>query len=67
VYTDSIRVQGHRTPLDPWSDGGMQEAEVSLTGDKWEKHPIATSLEAPFILGIDYLMRGYFKDQKGYQ
>jgi len=25
-----------------------------------------TDLEAPSILGIDYLRRGYFKDQKGY-
>ncbi|XP_010567620.1 PREDICTED: uncharacterized protein LOC104832910, partial [Haliaeetus leucocephalus] len=52
--------------------GGCQEltileAEVSLTGDKWEKHPIVTGPEAPCILGIDYLKRGYFKDPKGYR
>ena len=52
--------------------GGCQElsvleAEVSLTGDKWEKHSIVTSPEAPCILGIDYLRRGYFKDPKGYR
>ncbi|XP_010561942.1 PREDICTED: uncharacterized protein LOC104829417 [Haliaeetus leucocephalus] len=52
--------------------GGCQEltileAEVSLTGDKWEKHPIVTGPEAPCILGIDYLRRGYFKDPKEYQ
>ena len=52
--------------------GGCQElsvleAEVSLTGDKREKHPIVTGPEAPCILGIDYLRRGYFKDRKGYR
>ncbi|GAB0206845.1 hypothetical protein GRJ2_003150100 [Grus japonensis] len=52
--------------------GGSQqltllEAEVSLTGNDWEKHPIVTGPEAPCTLGIDYLQRGYFKDPKGYQ
>ncbi|GAB0209407.1 hypothetical protein GRJ2_003406400 [Grus japonensis] len=52
--------------------GGSQqltllEAEVSLTGNEWEKHPIVTGPEAPCILGIDYLRRGYFKDPKGYR
>ncbi|GAB0206621.1 hypothetical protein GRJ2_003127700 [Grus japonensis] len=52
--------------------GGSQqlsllEAEVSLTGNEWEKHPIVTGPEAPCILGIDYLQRGYFKDPKGYR
>jgi len=42
------------------------EAEVSLTEDKWEKHPIMTGPEAPSILGIDCLRRRYFKDPKGY-
>ncbi|KAK4806782.1 hypothetical protein QYF61_005578 [Mycteria americana] len=51
--------------------GGSQqltvlEAEVSLTGNEWQKHPIVTGPEAPCILGIDYLRRGYFKDPKGY-
>ncbi|GAB0207629.1 hypothetical protein GRJ2_003228600 [Grus japonensis] len=51
--------------------GGSQqltllEAEVSLTGNDWEKHSIVTGPEAPCILGIDYLRRGYFKDPKGY-
>jgi len=50
--------------------GGCQElsvleAEVSLTGDKWEKHLITTSPEAPSVLGIDYLRKGYLKDPKG--
>ncbi|GAB0208446.1 hypothetical protein GRJ2_003310300 [Grus japonensis] len=45
----------------------LLEAEVSLTGKDWEKHPIVTGPEAPCILGIDYLRRGYFKDPKGYQ
>ncbi|GAB0207918.1 hypothetical protein GRJ2_003257500 [Grus japonensis] len=52
--------------------GGSQqltllEAEVSLTGNDWEKHPIVTGPEALCILGIDYLRRGYFKDPKGYR
>ncbi|XP_074890904.1 uncharacterized protein LOC142034092 [Buteo buteo] len=40
---------------------------MSLTGDKWEKHPIVTSPEAPRILGIDCLKRRYFRDPKGYR
>ncbi|KAK4828266.1 LOW QUALITY PROTEIN: hypothetical protein QYF61_024931 [Mycteria americana] len=52
--------------------GGSQqltvlEAEVSPTGNEWQKHPIVTGPEAPCILGIDYLRRGYFKDPKGYR
>ncbi|GAB0206484.1 hypothetical protein GRJ2_003114000 [Grus japonensis] len=52
--------------------GGSQqltllEAEVSLTGNEWQKHPIVTGPEALCILGIDCLWRGYFKDPKGYQ
>ena len=43
------------------------EAEVSLTGQDWQKHPIVTGPEAPSILGIDYLRRGYFKDPRGYR
>ncbi|KAK4820989.1 hypothetical protein QYF61_009455 [Mycteria americana] len=52
--------------------GGSQqltalEAEVSLTGNDWQKHPVVTGPEALCILGIDYLRRGYFKDPKGYR
>ncbi|GAB0205118.1 hypothetical protein GRJ2_002977400 [Grus japonensis] len=52
--------------------GGSQqltllEAEVSLTGNEWQKHLIVTGPEAPCILGIDYLRKGYFKDPKGYR
>ncbi|GAB0207260.1 hypothetical protein GRJ2_003191600 [Grus japonensis] len=52
--------------------GGSQqltllEAEVSLTGNECQKHPIVTGPEALCILGIDYLRRGYFKDPKGYR
>jgi len=52
--------------------GGSQElsvleAEVSLTGQDWQKHPIVTGPEAPCILGIDYLRRGYFEDSRGYR
>ncbi|GAB0207692.1 hypothetical protein GRJ2_003234900 [Grus japonensis] len=52
--------------------GGSQqltllEAEVSLTGNEWQKHTIVTGPEAPCILDIDYLRKGYFKDPKGYR
>ncbi|XP_051644219.1 uncharacterized protein LOC127471397 [Manacus candei] len=51
--------------------GGYQElstvqADISLTGDQWEKHSVVTGPEAPCILSMDYLRRGYFKDLKGY-
>ncbi|RMB99702.1 hypothetical protein DUI87_23704 [Hirundo rustica rustica] len=50
--------------------GGSQEltlleAEVSLTGKEWQKHPIVTGSGAPCILGIDFLRNGYYKDSKG--
>ncbi|RMC20359.1 hypothetical protein DUI87_01208 [Hirundo rustica rustica] len=50
--------------------GGSQEltlleAEVSLTGKEWQKHPIMTGSGAPCILGIDFLQNGYYKDSKG--
>ena len=32
-----------------------------------KKHPIVTGPDAPYILAIDYLRRGYFKDPKGYR
>ncbi|KAK4810605.1 hypothetical protein QYF61_007342 [Mycteria americana] len=52
--------------------GGSQqltalETKVSLTGNEWQKPPIVTGPDAPCILGIDYLRRGYFKDPKGYR
>ncbi|RMC12213.1 hypothetical protein DUI87_09724 [Hirundo rustica rustica] len=50
--------------------GGSQEltlleAEVSLTGKEWQKHPIVTGSGAPCISGIDFLRNGYYKDPKG--
>ncbi|XP_072791715.1 uncharacterized protein [Taeniopygia guttata] len=50
--------------------GGLQqltlvEAEVSLTGKEWKKHPIVTGPDAPCILGIDFLQNSYYKDPKG--
>lgn len=42
------------------------EAELSLTGNDWQKHLIVTGPEALCILGIDYLRRRYSKDPKGY-
>ncbi|KAK4830950.1 hypothetical protein QYF61_014409 [Mycteria americana] len=61
-----------RTHLYFWSDRETQqltvlEAEVSLTGNEWQKHPIVAGPEAPCILGIDSLRRGYFKGPKGYR
>ncbi|RMC01093.1 hypothetical protein DUI87_22359 [Hirundo rustica rustica] len=63
VGSESISISG--------VTGGSQQltvlaAEVSLTGNGWQKHPIVTGPEAPCILGIDYLKNGYFKDPKGY-
>ncbi|RMC20506.1 hypothetical protein DUI87_01357 [Hirundo rustica rustica] len=46
-------------------DFTLVEADVSLTGKEWKKHPIVTGPEAPCILGIDYLRSGYFEDLKG--
>lgn len=40
------------------------KAVMSLTGDKWQKHPIVIGLEAPCILGINYFRTGYFKNPK---
>ncbi|KAK4825458.1 LOW QUALITY PROTEIN: hypothetical protein QYF61_027613 [Mycteria americana] len=66
----------HHTGAEPicisGETGGSQqltvlEAEVSRTGNEWQKHPIVTGPEAPCILGVDYLRRGYFKDPKGYR
>ncbi|RMC16994.1 hypothetical protein DUI87_06251 [Hirundo rustica rustica] len=50
--------------------GGSQEltlleAEVSLTGKEWQKHPIVTGSGPPCISGIDFLRNGYYKDSKG--
>jgi len=60
--SESIRISGVM--------GGSQElsvfeAEVSLTGKEWQKHPIVTGPKALCILGIP--SRGYFKDLKGYR
>jgi len=65
---------GYRGTEPIWNSGvtgGCQElsvleAEVSLTRDKWEKHPIVTSPEAPCILGIDRLPKErVFQGPKG--
>ncbi|RMC19309.1 hypothetical protein DUI87_03917 [Hirundo rustica rustica] len=63
VGTESISISG--------VTGGSQqltvlEAEVSLTGNGWQNHPIVTGPEAPCILGIDCLRNRYFKDPEGY-
>ncbi|RMB92837.1 hypothetical protein DUI87_30731 [Hirundo rustica rustica] len=48
-------------------DFTLVEADVSLTGNEWKRHPIVTGPEAPCILGIDFLQNGYFKDPKGFR
>ncbi|RMC18434.1 hypothetical protein DUI87_04321 [Hirundo rustica rustica] len=48
-------------------DFTLVEADVSLTGNEWKRHPIVTGPEAPCILGIDFLRNGYFKDPKGFK
>ncbi|RMB92878.1 hypothetical protein DUI87_30772 [Hirundo rustica rustica] len=64
VGTESISISGV-------TGGSHQltvlEAEVSLTRNGWQKHPIVTGPEAPCILGIDYLRNGYFKAPQGYR
>ncbi|GAB0209863.1 hypothetical protein GRJ2_003452000 [Grus japonensis] len=50
----------------PPAHTSISAVRMSLTGNDWEKHPIVTGPEAPCILGIDYLRKGYFKDPKGY-
>lgn len=42
------------------------EAEISLTGNEWQKHPILSSSETACILDTDYLRVGYFRNPKGY-
>lgn len=42
----------------------VSDTEVSLTVKDWQKHPIATGPDAPCILDVDYVRRGYFKDPK---
>ncbi|RMC21133.1 hypothetical protein DUI87_01991 [Hirundo rustica rustica] len=48
-------------------DFTLVEADVSLTGNEWKRHPIVTGPEAPCILGIDFLRNGYFKDPRGFK
>ncbi|RMC02513.1 hypothetical protein DUI87_20907 [Hirundo rustica rustica] len=48
-------------------DFTLVEADVSLTGNEWKRHPIVTGPEVPCILGIDFLRNGYFKDPKGFR
>lgn len=40
---------------------------MTVTSNKWQKHPIVTDVETRCILGMDYIRRGYFRDPKGYQ
>ncbi|RMC19178.1 hypothetical protein DUI87_03783 [Hirundo rustica rustica] len=48
-------------------DFTLVEADVSLTGNEWKRHPTVTGQEVPCILGIDFLRNGYFKDPKGFR
>lgn len=45
----------------------LLEAEGSITGNEWQKHPNVPGPEALCILCIGYLKRGHFKGPKGYQ
>lgn len=45
----------------------LLEGRVSMTGKEWQKHPVVTGPEAPCILGIDFLLNGYYKNPKGLQ
>ncbi|RMC04157.1 hypothetical protein DUI87_18975 [Hirundo rustica rustica] len=71
LYPDTIGICGEKEPISiAGVTGGSQEltlleAEVSLTGKEWQKHPIVTGPGAPHILGIDFLRNGYYKDSKG--
>ncbi|RMC18010.1 hypothetical protein DUI87_04886 [Hirundo rustica rustica] len=62
VGTESVSIAGVTGGS---RDFTLVEADVSLTGREWKKHPVVTGPEAPCILGMDYLQRGYFKDPKG--
>ncbi|PKU38847.1 enteropeptidase [Limosa lapponica baueri] len=63
------KVQRGRIRHYGWSDRRISRADCTggLTGNKWEKFPIVTGLDAPGILGIDSLRREYFKDPRGYR
>lgn len=39
------------------------EAGVSLAGNDWQRHPTVTGPEATWILGIDYVRKGYLRTQ----
>lgn len=72
MYPDVIKTCRDRIYFHLWGDRGFQqltvlEAEVSLTGKEWQKHPVVTGPETPCILGIDYLRIGYFEDPKRYR
>ncbi|RMC04359.1 hypothetical protein DUI87_19178 [Hirundo rustica rustica] len=71
LQISAVQVRGSGTTR-KCSPGGSQdftlvEADVSLTGNEWKRHPIVTGPEAPCILGIDFLRNGYFKDPKGFK
>ncbi|KAJ7424041.1 hypothetical protein BTVI_07874 [Pitangus sulphuratus] len=62
-----LHLNNKQSPVDPGESPQLTvlEAEVNLAGNEWQKHPIVTGPEALCSLGIDYLRRGYLKDQKG--
>lgn len=45
-------------------DFTLAEADMSLTGNKWKKHPIVTGPEVPCILGIISSEMGTTKTQR---
>ncbi|TRZ08156.1 hypothetical protein HGM15179_018949 [Zosterops borbonicus] len=70
IITQSLSPGAESIPISEVTGGSQHltvlEAELSLAGNEWLKHPIVTGPEALCILGIDYLRRGYFKDPKGH-
>ena len=65
IRLQRVRVQSVSGMTERSQELSVWEAEVSLSGQEWQKNPIVTGPEAPGIHGIDYLRRGYFKDRKG--
>jgi len=67
AYPSAIKISRAEPIYTSGVEGGSQqqivlEAERSLNGNEGQKHPVVTVVNAPDILGTDYLRRGYFKN-----
>lgn len=72
VYPNAMKLKRGRTYLCFWRDEWVSRADCigcwsESNWNEWQKHTIVTRPEVLYILGIDYLRRGYFKDPSGYQ